>query len=82
MVDVLDAFNKYGVFTDIRLNMCKLFMCSCKRHCNINETHWLKSHAHLKGAMENQAMESFVVVFLHISNTLTRCLWMLVVVHV
>jgi len=80
LVDVLDAFNISGGFINLRLNLCKLFLCGHKRHYDVNGTQWLKYHAHLKGVMGGRAMESSIVV-LHIGKTLVSCLWMLGVVH-
>ena len=51
LVDVLNVFNKLDGLINFVLNMSKFYLCSCKMHCNINGTQWLKSQTHLKGVV-------------------------------
>ena len=81
LADVLDVFNKTSCFTNLRLYMSEFCLCSRMRHVNINQTQWLKSHAHLKGDVASQAMDIYVIDVIHIGKTLIRCLWMLGVLH-
>ena len=43
LVDVLDAFNKFGHFIILGKYMCGFYLCSRMRHGKINPTQWLKS---------------------------------------
>lgn len=78
---VLDVFNKPICFISLRLYMCGFCLCSRMRHDNINQKQWLKSQNHLKWTATNQAIESFVIVLLHIGKALILGLWMLGVAY-
>jgi hypothetical protein len=82
LVDVLNPLNESSGFFSLRLNMGRLFLCGCKRECNINGTQGLESQPHLKWAMTGGAMENHIVVLLNIGKTLIPCTQMLRVVHV
>ena len=77
LMDVLDVLNKLGFFIILELYMCGFFLCSRMRHGNINRTQWLKSQTHLKGIATSRAIESYVVIVLHIGKTLILGSWML-----
>jgi hypothetical protein len=81
LVDVLNPFNKLGVFFGLILNMGIFFLCNRKGQCDINGTQCLKSYPDLKGVVVDQAMESYVVVVLNIGETLIQCVWMIGFVH-
>jgi len=81
LANVLDAFNKPHFFISLILHMCGLYLCSCMRHGNINQTQWLKSQTHFKGTAVTQAMESYAIIVSHIRKDLIPGLWMLGVVH-
>jgi len=78
---LLNVFNKIDFVINSQLNMSIFFLCSCKRHCNINGIQWLKSKTHLKW-VTSWAMESFVLVMLKRGETLIPCSWMIGVLHV
>jgi hypothetical protein len=68
--DVLNLLNESSGFVSLKLNMGRIYLCGCKRECNINGTQGLESQPHLKEAMFSGAMEILVVVVLNIGNTL------------
>jgi hypothetical protein len=78
----MNPFNEFGGFFDCRLIRGKVFLCGGKRKCNINGSQGLESQTHLKWAMADGTMESPIVIFLDILETLIPCMWMLIIVHV
>ena len=81
LVDVLNAFNKYGFLISLRQYMCVFCLCSHMRHGNINQTLSLKSQTHFKGTVTSRDMEKSVIIVLLIGMSLIPCSWMLGVVH-
>jgi hypothetical protein len=81
LVDVLNLFNEFGSFFNLRLSMGILCLFGCKGKCYINGAQWLKSKAHLKRVVVGRAMEGSIVAMLEIRKALIPCAWMLGVVH-
>jgi hypothetical protein len=73
LADVLNPLNKLDGFIGLRLNMVILFLCGHKGKCDINETQWLKSQPHLKGAVVGRAMKSYVIAMLNIGENIIPC---------
>ena len=79
--DVLNLLIELGLFFNFYVSMRSVGLCVCKGKSYINGAQWLKSQAYLKWAVASRAMNSSVVVVLHIRNDVIPCVWMFGVVH-
>jgi hypothetical protein len=81
LLDVLNLFIELGVFFSLCVTMRRFNLCGCKGKIYVNGIQWLKSEAYLKQVVSSRAMNSFVVVVLHIRKVVIPCAWMFGVVH-
>jgi hypothetical protein len=81
LANVMNPLNEYGGFVNLKLNMGRVYLCGCKRECNMNGTQGLKSQPHRKWAMAGGSMESPVVTVMNIGETLIPCICIVRAVH-
>jgi hypothetical protein len=62
LLDVLDSLRKFGCSTSLGMSMGGLFMCNCNGQSYVNGGQWLEPQAHLKGVVDNRAMDGSIVV--------------------
>ena len=79
--DVLNLFNEPGGFVSLYVGMRGFDLCGCKGKSYINWAQWFKFQAYLKLVVANRAVNSSVVVVLHIRKAIIPCAWMFGVVH-
>ena len=79
--EAMDLFNEPSGFVRLCVSMRGFSLCGCKWKSYINGAQWLKSQAYLKWVVASRAVNSSVVVVLHIKSVVVPCAWMFGVVH-
>jgi hypothetical protein len=79
--DVLNLFNEPGGSVGLCVSMRGFGLCGCKGKSYINRAQRLKSQAYPKWVVASRAMNSSVVVVLHIRKVVIPCAWMFGFVH-
>ena len=81
LLDVLNPFNEPRLFFGLCVSMRRVGLCGFKGKIYINGAQWLKPQSNLKRVVASLAMNSLVVVVLHIRKVVIPHAWMFGVVH-